>query len=148
MREEPSGKASGGAAGIRRNKRRRIGRRSWRRWSLSGARAVGRAPSAGGLFQDLADPELYVGTFTVATWQEHLRQHLERGTEGDRAFEERAGALTVDQAGPRVRHLMYGYVRRTPRHDRHTTGRSTGTPGPLQPTFGAVSHPGGVRLRG
>jgi MFS family permease len=61
-----------------------------------------------GLFRDLADPELYLETFTVATWQEHLRQHLERGTAGDRAHEERARALTVDGEGPRVRHLLHG----------------------------------------
>lgn len=65
-----------------------------------------------GLFQDLADPELYVETFTVATWEEHLRQHVERGTEGDRTHEERARALTVGQEGPRVRHLLHGYAGR------------------------------------
>jgi hypothetical protein len=49
-----------------------------------------------------------VETFTVATWHEHLRQHLERGTAGDRAHEERAKALTRDGEGPRVRHLLHG----------------------------------------
>lgn len=67
-----------------------------------------------GLFQDLADPELYVETFTVATWQEYLRQHHERGTAGDLEHEERARALTIGEEGPRVRHLLHGYIRKTP----------------------------------
>ncbi|MCW2508837.1 MAG: family transporter, partial [Modestobacter sp.] len=31
-----------------------------------------------GVFQDADDPECFLETFTVATWTEHLRQHLER----------------------------------------------------------------------
>ena len=31
-----------------------------------------------GLFRDLADTDLFVETFVVATWSEHLRQHERR----------------------------------------------------------------------
>ena len=41
------------------------------------------------LYQDVEQPELFVETFTAATWGEHLRQH-ERGTRVDVALEERA----------------------------------------------------------
>jgi MFS family permease len=60
-----------------------------------------------GLFRDVSDPSLYVETFTVATWHEHLRQHLERGTVWDRELEAAAQALTVDGAEPVVRHLVW-----------------------------------------
>ena len=45
-----------------------------------------------GVFQDAEDPELFLETFTVSTWREHLRQHVERGTVADAALEERARA--------------------------------------------------------
>ncbi|WP_306212683.1 MFS transporter [Actinoplanes sp. RD1] len=60
-----------------------------------------------GLFRDLSDPSLYVETFTVATWHEHLRQHLERGTVWDQELEAAARALTVAGTGPVVRHLIW-----------------------------------------
>ncbi len=63
-----------------------------------------------GLFRDAADPEAWLETFVVATWQEHMRQHLERGTAGDEKLEARARALTVEGAPPRVRHLLSGYL--------------------------------------
>ncbi|MGW0811384.1 MFS transporter [Nonomuraea sp. NPDC002799] len=60
-----------------------------------------------GLYQDVDDPTLFVETFTIATWHEHLRQHLERGTVSDRELEERAHRLLVTGTGPRVRHLIW-----------------------------------------
>jgi uncharacterized protein YciI len=41
----------------------------------------------------------------VATWQEHLRQHLERGTVVDQKNQEAARALAKDD--PHVRHLIF-----------------------------------------
>jgi MFS family permease len=60
-----------------------------------------------GLFRDVSEPSLYVETFTVATWHEHLRQHLERGTVWDRELEAAARALTVDGTEPTVRHFIW-----------------------------------------
>jgi MFS family permease len=60
-----------------------------------------------GLFRDVSEPSLYVETFTVATWHEHLRQHLERGTVWDSELEAAARALTVDGTEPVVRHLIW-----------------------------------------
>jgi MFS family permease len=62
-----------------------------------------------GIFRDAADPEAWLETFVVATWQEHMRQHVERGTAGDEELEARARGLCVDGAPPRVRHLLSGY---------------------------------------
>jgi MFS family permease len=60
-----------------------------------------------GVFQDGADPDCFVETFLVGTWEEHLRQHLERSTVADRATHARAVELTRDP--PRVRHLFYTF---------------------------------------
>jgi MFS family permease len=60
-----------------------------------------------GLFQDSADPDRFVETFLVATWEEHLRQHGERSTAGDRALLE--AALELAERGPLVQHLLYAY---------------------------------------
>jgi MFS family permease len=60
-----------------------------------------------GLFRDVSEPSLYVETFTVATWHEHLRQHLERGTVWDSELEAAARALTIDGTEPVVRHLIW-----------------------------------------
>jgi hypothetical protein len=62
-----------------------------------------------GLFRDVEDPTLYLETFTVATWHEHLRQHLERGTVADAELEERARAYLVGGSAPVVRHLVWAY---------------------------------------
>ena len=67
-----------------------------------------------GLFRDVSEPSLYVETFTVATWHEHLRQHLERGTVWDRELEAAARALTVDGTEPIVRHLIWADALRPP----------------------------------
>ncbi|MEV0676482.1 MFS transporter [Actinosynnema sp. NPDC050436] len=58
-----------------------------------------------GLFRDLEEPDTYLETFTVATWREHLRQHLERGTGTDVEVEEAARALA--SGPPEVRHLLW-----------------------------------------
>ena len=72
--------------------------------------AVGRVRRRSGatrwsLFQDAADPDHFVETFTVPSWEEHLRQH-ERVTVADRRFEDRARALLEDGEAPRVTHLL------------------------------------------
>jgi MFS family permease len=60
-----------------------------------------------GLFQDTEVSCLFVETFTVATWHEHWRQHLERGTVGDQNLEAEARTMLVAGGGPRVRHLIW-----------------------------------------
>jgi MFS family permease len=67
-----------------------------------------------GLFRDVSEPSLYVETFTVATWHEHLRQHLERGTVWDRELEAAARALTMDGTEPVVRHMIWAAALRPP----------------------------------
>lgn len=72
--------------------------------------AVGRARRRSGatrwsLFQDAADPDRFVETSVVPSWEEHLRQH-ERVTVADRRFEERAHALLMDGEAPRTTHLL------------------------------------------
>jgi Transmembrane secretion effector len=58
-----------------------------------------------GLFQDPAEPELFLETFLVESWHEHLRQHA-RVTESDRRLEERRNALLEPDTAPKVRHLI------------------------------------------
>lgn len=58
-----------------------------------------------GLFRDSEDPELFLETFTVSTWHEHLRQHLERGTAVEVEVERTARDLAAEP--PRVRHLLW-----------------------------------------
>jgi hypothetical protein len=77
-------------------------------------RQLGRArrrtgASLWGVFQDADDPELYLETFTVGTWAEHVRQHLERGTVADAALEQRARRHHAGGAPPVVRHLVWAY---------------------------------------
>jgi MFS family permease len=67
-----------------------------------------------GLFRDVSEPSLYVETFTVATWHDHLRQHLERGTVWDREQEAVARALTMDGTEPVVRHMIWAAALRRP----------------------------------
>jgi MFS family permease len=68
--------------------RRRTGARTW------------------SLFQDGADPTRFLEAFTVATWEEHLRQREERMTVRDRELEQAAIDLAIDRAPPRLRHLL------------------------------------------
>jgi MFS family permease len=63
-----------------------------------------------GLFQDGSDPDCFVETFLVATWEEHLRQHGERSTASDRAAVDDAIAVTITAGPPRVRHLLFAYA--------------------------------------
>jgi MFS family permease len=63
-----------------------------------------------GVFQDAEDPELFLETFTVSTWHEHLRQHLERGTVADAELEQRARWHLVRSSGPVVRHFVWAYA--------------------------------------
>ncbi|MCP2163509.1 MFS transporter [Goodfellowiella coeruleoviolacea] len=60
-----------------------------------------------GLFQDTEEPTLFVETFIVATWHEHLRQHVERATALDRELEEIARKLTIDGQPAQVRHAVW-----------------------------------------
>lgn len=60
-----------------------------------------------GLYQDGSQPEAFLETFLVPTWEEHLRQHGERSTSDDRAAVDSAMALCV--APPRVRHLFFAF---------------------------------------
>ncbi|HEY0449632.1 MFS transporter [Actinophytocola sp.] len=74
-------------------------------------RPVGRArrrtgATSWGLYQDVANPTAFVETFTVATWEEHLRQHYERGTAVDGELEAYAYGLTANAGEPHVRHLI------------------------------------------
>jgi len=57
------------------------------------------------LFRDAADPDRFLETFLVSSWEEHLRQH-ERVTVADRAIEDQA--LACQQAGtaPIVSHFI------------------------------------------
>jgi MFS family permease len=62
-----------------------------------------------GLYRDTADPALFLETFTVDTWSEHMRQHIERGTVDDEALEARARRFLDGERTPRVRHLLWAY---------------------------------------
>ena len=59
--------------------------------------------SAGGLFEDAAQPGRFMETFLVDSWLEHLRQH-QRVTNADRSQEE--NVLRLVQGTPRVTHLV------------------------------------------
>jgi MFS family permease/quinol monooxygenase YgiN len=68
-----------------------------------------------GLFQDTANPGLFLETFIVETWVEHLRQHT-RITKADRDIEEQAFSFHTGTERPQVHHYLYAYGRR--RRDR------------------------------
>jgi MFS family permease len=70
-----------------------------------------------GVFQDADDPEVFLETFTVTTWHEHLRQHLERGTVADADLEERARAHLAKDSAPVIRHLVWAYAVQAARPD-------------------------------
>jgi MFS family permease len=57
------------------------------------------------LLRDASDPALYVETFAVETWAEHLRQH-ERVSASDRAIEDRVIAFHTGSGRPPSRHLL------------------------------------------
>jgi quinol monooxygenase YgiN len=56
------------------------------------------------LYQDGQEPDRFVESFTVASWEEHLRQHTDRLTGTDRAFEEDADRCS--DPAPRTSHLF------------------------------------------
>ncbi|MBE1469645.1 MFS transporter [Kibdelosporangium phytohabitans] len=60
-----------------------------------------------GLFRDSEEPELFLETFVLTTWQEHLRQHLERGTAVDLQVYNAARALAAEP--PEVRHMIWAF---------------------------------------
>src|SRR5262249_54080070 len=55
------------------------------------------------VFRDVERSDMYLETFLVSSWAEHLRQH-ERVTLGDRELEGRIAALA--QGRPAIRHLV------------------------------------------
>jgi MFS family permease len=57
-----------------------------------------------GIYRDTEHPDVYLETFVVHSWAEHLRQH-ERVTRADRALEERVNSYTSKEQ--KVRHLVY-----------------------------------------
>ena len=57
-----------------------------------------------GVFRDLEHADVYLETFLVTSWSEHLRQH-ERLTRGDSALVQRIRSQT--RVDPIVRHLIY-----------------------------------------
>jgi MFS family permease len=57
-----------------------------------------------GVYRDLERPDLFLETFIVVSWAEHLRQH-ERLTRGDRELEDSIASHT--RGKPVVRHLIY-----------------------------------------
>jgi len=60
---------------------------------------------AWGLFEDAARPGIYVESFLVESWAEHVRQH-ERGTAADRDVNERIRKYHIGPEPPQVRHLI------------------------------------------
>ena len=60
------------------------------------------------LYEDVAEPGLFIETFSAATWGDHMRQH-ERTTQIDVPVEERPFALTRSYT---VRHLVGAVGRR------------------------------------
>jgi MFS family permease len=63
-----------------------------------------------GVFQDAEDPERFLETFTVATWHEHLRQHVERGTVADADLEAAARGFLSGGTVPVIRHFVWAYA--------------------------------------
>jgi predicted MFS family arabinose efflux permease len=57
-----------------------------------------------GIYRDTENPDVYLETFIVHSWAEHLRQH-ERITRADRTLEERVNSYTSKEQ--KVRHLVY-----------------------------------------
>jgi MFS family permease len=60
--------------------------------------------SAWGIFRDVEHADVYLETFLVSSWAEHLRQH-DRVTRADRDLEDRLHSYA--RARPNVRHLIH-----------------------------------------
>jgi MFS family permease len=58
-----------------------------------------------GIFRDAASPDVYLESFLVESWLDHLRQH-ERMTVTDRDISSRAQAFHTAKEAPVVRHLI------------------------------------------
>ena len=63
-----------------------------------------------GIFRDTEVPDVYLETFLVNSWAEHLRQH-QRETQADREVERRVSSYVVGE--PKVHHLIYTYAKET-----------------------------------
>jgi MFS family permease len=63
-----------------------------------------------GIFRDTEVPDVYLETFLVDSWAEHLRQH-QRETQADRELERRLSSYVVGE--PKVHHLIYTYPKET-----------------------------------
>jgi hypothetical protein len=61
-----------------------------------------------GIYYDTEHPTVYLETFVVESWGEHLRQHT-RLTEADREVEERVEKFPIQP--PKVRHFIYARSR-------------------------------------
>ncbi|MEA2405877.1 MAG: hypothetical protein QOE08_2524, partial [Thermoleophilaceae bacterium] len=61
------------------------------------------------LWQDGANPERFLESYVVPSWEEHQRQHHERFTQTDRMFEERVRALLKEGTTPKAEHLLFAY---------------------------------------
>jgi hypothetical protein len=73
---------------------RRVRRRTGaRRWSL---------------YRDTSDPDCFLETFVVDSWEEHLRQH-QRVTATDRRVEDEARALAEASGEPQATHYVSAY---------------------------------------
>jgi MFS family permease len=94
-----------------------------------------------GVFQDAEDPELFLETFTVNTWREHLRQHVERGTVADATLEERARAYLAGNTEPVVRHLVWAYAVPAARPDTEPDVVANALPEPAPTAAPAAADP-------
>lgn len=56
------------------------------------------------MFRDIERPDVYLETFQVSSWAEHLRQH-DRVTRADQELEARLHRAIRSE--PTVRHLVY-----------------------------------------
>jgi predicted MFS family arabinose efflux permease/quinol monooxygenase YgiN len=62
-----------------------------------------------GLYQDAADPDRFVETYLLGSWEEHLRQHYERQTNLDASIQAAARSFLAEGHTPRVEHLLFAY---------------------------------------
>ena len=61
------------------------------------------------LYQDAADPDHFVESWVVDSWEEHLRQQHERQTAQDQLIEEAALALTDDGGNTPPHVFIFAY---------------------------------------
>jgi MFS family permease len=92
---------------------------------IAAAEELGRVRRRDGAFrwnvyEDLERPRVYVETFVVDSWQEHLRQHA-RFTMDDVEIEQRVRAFHRGEEPPAVRHLLRARAP-DPQRDPPSTG--------------------------